>query len=187
MVKQNEGSDMASGSRSDLLITVTMHMEQKTCPVCGMDATDSSICADHLGIAYYFCMQQCRENFLAHPKLYIGKQSLAKTGREIIKRRTFTLEQPLAGMMCEDLMLALTQLMSVRNISIEGCRVAIDYNLLEVNAGQIEAALVKAGATMGSGWAGRLKRGWVHYTEENELDNLAAGDAACCNKPPAKG
>jgi len=164
-----------------------MHMEQVKCPVCGMGTTDSAICADYLGIEYHFCMQQCRENFLARPKLYVGKQSLAKTGRQIIKRRKFTLEQPLVGMRREDLMLALNQLMSVRNVSIAGNRVEIDYNLLELNAGQIEATLEKAGASMGAGWAERLKRGWIHYTEENELDNLASGDAACCNKPPAKG
>ena len=164
-----------------------MHMEHVICPVCGMDATDSTICADHLGITYHFCMEQCRENFLLRPKLYVGKQAAIKTGREVIKRRTFTLEQPLAGVKKECLMAALDQLMSVRNVTVGGDRVSIDYNLLEINAEQIETVLEKSGACMGAGWAERLKRGWVHYTEENELDNLATGDAACCNKPPAKG
>ncbi len=93
----------------------------------------------------------------------------------------------MGGMQAEALMMALNQLMSVRNINIEGNRISIDYNLLELNAGQVEAALITAGASMGSGWAERLKRGWVHYTEENELDNLVASDSACCNKAPAKG
>jgi len=152
-----------------------------------MGIGDSTLCTDHLGITYRFCTEQCRDNFLARPKLYIGKKSPMREGRAVIKRRTFTLDQPLAGMHREDLLMALNQLMSVRNVSIEGNRLSIDYNLLEVNAGQIEAVLVKAGVSMGSGWAERLKRGWVHYTEENELDNLASGEAACCNKPPTKG
>ena len=163
------------------------HKEQVVCPVCGMDAIDSSVFADHLGITYYFCMEQCRENFLARPALYIGKKPPRHVGRSIIKRRRFKLDRPIAGMHREDLLTALNQLMSVRNVSIEGDRLSIDYNLLEINAGQIETALVETGASMGSGWAERLKRGWVNYTEENELDNLAAGAAPCCNKPPAKG
>jgi len=40
---------------------------------------------------------------------------------------------------------------------------------------------------MVTGWVERLKRGRIHYTEENELDNRVAGDVACCNKPPDKG
>jgi len=81
----------------------------------------------------------------------------------------------------------LNKLMSVRNIKVEGDSLSIDYNLLEITAEQIESTLLRAGALMGLGWAERLKRGWIHYTEETELDNLATGDAACCNKPPAKG
>ncbi len=158
-----------------------------TCPVCGMNAADLNILADHLGITYHFCTVQCRENFLARPALYIGKEPPMREGRAIIKRRKFKLDRPIAGMRREDLLTALNQLMSVRNVSIEGDELSIDYNLLEINAGQIEAVLAQAGAEMGAGWAERLKRGWVNFTEENELDNLAAGDAACCNKPPAKG
>jgi YHS domain-containing protein len=152
-----------------------------------MDARDSDIRAEHLGIEYRFCMEQCRENFLARPGLYIGKQSPARAGRQIIKRRSFTLDRPVIGLQREALMVELKRLMGVRNISIEGDRLSIDYNLLEVTAGQVEAALAQAGAAIGSGWAERLKRGWVRYTEENELDHLASGQAACCNKPPAKG
>jgi len=152
-----------------------------------MDATDSTICAEHSGIVYHFCMPQCRENFLIRPLLYMGNKSAKQAGREIIKRRVFMLDKAIGGMKGEALMMALNQLMSVQNISIEGNRVAIDYNLLEVNANQIEEALTNAGASMGSGWAERLKLGWVHYTEENELDNLAASDSACCNKAPGKG
>ncbi len=165
----------------------TTHNEHTVCPVCGMDAADSNISTGHLGMTYYFCTDQCRENFLARPALYIGKKLPRHEDRAIIKRRRFKLDQAIAGMHREDLLTALNQLMSVRNVTIEGDRLSIDYNLLEINAGQIEAALVKAGASMGSGWAERLKRGWVNYTEENELDNLVAGAAPCCNKPPAKG
>jgi len=157
------------------------------CPVCDMESSSSTIRADHLGIDYHFCSEPCRENFLARPALYVGRYAPKKSGRSIIKRRTITLDEPVAGMQCEDLKVALHRLMSVDNISIECDRISIDYDLLQITASQIEEALSRAGALMGAGWGGRLKRGWIHYTEENELDNLATGDAACCNKPPAKG
>jgi len=162
-------------------------MNDARCPVCNMDASDSSVHADHKGVEYRFCMEQCRENFLARPLLYIGKQSPTKAGRQPIKRRSFTLDCPVVGLQRDALLMELNKLMSVRNITVEGDRLSIDYNLLEITAGQIEATLVRAGALMGSGWAERLKRGWIHYTEETELDNLATGESACCNKPPAKG
>jgi YHS domain-containing protein len=152
-----------------------------------MDASDSNICADHLGVEYRFCMAQCRENFLARPLLYLGKQSPIKAGRQVIKRRRFTLDCPVVGLQRDALLMELNKLMSVRNIRVEGDRLSIDYNLLEVTVGQIEATLVRAGALMGSGWSERLKRGWIHYTEETELDNLATGESACCNKSPTKG
>jgi len=152
-----------------------------------MDTGGSSIYANHSGLVYYFCTEQCQENFLVRPGLYIGNKAAKLRGREIIKRRTFMLEQVVTGLQRDAVMMALNQLMSVRNITVAGNKIAIDYNLLEVNAGQIEMALVKAGVLLGEGWGERLKRGWIHYTEETELDNLAAGDAACCNKPPAKG
>jgi len=97
------------------------------------------------------------------------------------------LDHIVTGLQRDGVMMALNQLMSVHNITVEGNKITIDYNLIEVNAGQIEAAMVKAGALLGEGWGERLKRGWIHYTEETELDNLAASDTACCNKSPAKG
>ena len=161
-------------------------VKQHLCPVCGMNAEGSGIEVEHMGMSYYFCMEQCKQNFLVRPMLYRGEKSPRQSGRDIIKRRVFALEQPLSGLQREGLKAALSQLMSVRNLHIDADRVSIDYNLLEISASQIEAALEQAGARMGSGWAARLKRNWIHYTEENELDNLAAGDTACCNKPPAK-
>lgn len=93
----------------------------------------------------------------------------------------------MSGLQRDGLMMAAHQLMSAHNISIEANTISIDYNLLELNAHQIESALIQAGASMGSGWSERLKRGWIHYSEENELDHLAAPDAACCNQAPGKG
>ncbi len=159
-------------------------MSQRQCPVCHMETEGSEIHARRLGLIYNFCSQQCRENFVARPSLYIGKQ--AGHRQPIIKRRHFLLDRAVDDTQKQHLMRAIEQLMGVRNVHVDKRRVSIDYNLLEARAEQIEKALLKAGAALGSGWGERLKRGWIHYTEENELDHLAADDAACCNKPPVK-
>ncbi|MDQ6992856.1 MAG: hypothetical protein Q9M31_05230 [Mariprofundus sp.] len=164
-----------------------MYIEKHSCPVCGMDAKKSLVHAEHVGIDYYCCSSQCRENFIARPQLYLGKRSAKKRGREIIKCRTFSLDQAIDGELEIQLTQAMKQLMGVKCVQVKGCQIIITYDLLEAKSDQMARALADTGAVLGSGWAARLKRGWIQYTEENELDNLATGDAACCNKPPAKG
>ena len=162
-------------------------MKIKQCPVCDMDASSSEITAENFGICYHFCSQQCLENFTARPKLYLGKKSQKREGKSVIKKRSFLLDTPIPGTDADSLEAALSEMMGIREVQISGAKVSVTYDLLEATAMQIEQVLEKAGAKLGAGWAGRLKRGWVQYTEENELDSLAATDAACCNKPPKRG
>jgi len=162
-------------------------MEEYHCPVCGMNAETSTIHARHLDIEYHFCSPQCKENFTARPQLYFGRTAPKRHGRQMIKCRSFTLDQCVEDRDRERLQHAILHLMGIRDVQVEGQIITITYDLLEATATQVEQTLTDAGAVLGSGWSERLKRGWIHYTEENELDNLATGDAACCNKPPAKG
>ena len=159
-------------------------MTQLLCPVCGMDVTGSEITAEHIGIVYHFCSEQCQENFTARPGLYAGKGAQKPEGKTLIKRRTFALECPLADAEADAMKAALLRMMGVRVVDISGVKVAVTYDLLEATAAQIGREIEQAGAKVGKGWSERLKRGWVRYTEETELENLAAGDAPCCNRPP---
>ena len=153
-----------------------------------MDAADSALTAGHLGIVYHFCSQQCVENFHARPRLYVGRGAQKTEGKIIVKRRRFTLDRPVpdAGV----LEAALLGMMGVKEVGISGARVSVSYDLLEATAVQVGREIEKAGAGCrcpGSGAARhpeRFKRGWVQYAEETELENLAAGDAPCCNRPP---
>lgn len=157
------------------------------CPVCDMTATDSPIMAEHLGIRYRFCSEQCRANFIARPRLYVG-MSVEKEGRkESIKCRKFRLDRDLSSSQTEEIGRALAQLMGVRETKVRKRSIAITYDLLQCRAEQIEACLFAAGIKLGGGWSHRLRLGWIHYAEENELDNLDAPAAACCSRPPAKG
>ena len=162
-------------------------MKTNQCPVCGMDASTSEITSKHFGVVYHLCSQQCLENFTARPSLYLGIKSPKQKGKREIKMRIFLLDSPMPETCRGSLIAELSEIMGVQEVQVSGAKVSISYDLLEATATQIEQAIEQAGAKLGGGWAERLKRGWIHYTEENALDNLAARDAACCNKPPARG
>lgn len=157
-------------------------MSENRCPVCSMDATDSTLTAEHIGIAYRFCSEQCLENFTAHPRLYVGKGAMKAEGKAVFKQRTFMLDHRAPD--AEALREALLGMMGVKEVEVTGNKVSVTYDLLEATATQIGREIEQAGAGLGTGWAARLKRGWAQYTEENELNNLSEGDAPCCNRPP---
>lgn len=162
-------------------------MKAHHCPVCDMEVLSSSISAEHYGILYFFCSDQCRENFISRSSLYVGDKSQKKLGKQEIKKRSFTLDKPVSKSNTQALESMLTGMMGVHDVLIADAKISITYDLLQVTALQIEKELERSGNRLGIGWGGRLKRGWVHYTEENELEILAENDAPCCNKPPAKG
>ncbi len=163
-----------------------MQRKRKDCPVCGMDASTTKITTEYLDMSYYFCSRQCLENFIAHPKLYLGIKSLKQEGKRVIKQRSFVLDRPIQASVEDSLKTMLSEMMGVRDVRVTSTKVIVTYDLLEATAEQIETDIAQVGVKLGTGWAGRLKRGWIHYTEENELDNLAVTNTACCNKPPAK-
>jgi len=162
-------------------------MTANKCPVCNMDARDSTIIAEHTDIEYHFCSRQCQENFLAHPTLYVGRPSVELAGKTIIKRRTFLLDCTVERTMEQQLIHVLQKMMGVGEVQINGREIAVSYNLLEATAEQLGRVISDTGAVLDSGLAARLKHGWMHYTEENELDNLSSDAGPCCNKPPSKG
>ncbi len=157
------------------------------CPVCAMTVSSDEISAEHLSIHYNFCSQQCRENFLSQPMLYVGKNA-PETGRsEILKCRKFRLDQSLTIPQGEKISKELQQLMGIKQVDIQSQTIAVTYDLRQCRAEQVEACLSGAGVKLGEGWSDRLRLGWMHYTEENELDNLTAQQGACCSHPPKQG
>jgi len=153
-----------------------------TCPVCGMKAQVEVSSVEHYKMFFHFCSDQCRETFIAHPSLYSAK--IGKERSVILKRRTMRLTAPLDNEVAKPLIPYLTEMMGVKEVAVENNKVHITYDLLQVTEMQIEKALVEVGVQLGGGWLERLRRGWVHDSEEIELDNLAAPPAPCCNRPP---
>jgi YHS domain-containing protein len=152
-----------------------------------MKVTDDLISAEHLGIHYHFCSEQCRINFFSRPRLYVGKDAEKADRQAILKCRKFRLDQPLTLSQSEEVGKELGLLMGIKQVDVQSQAIAVTYDLRQCRAEQIEACLSGAGIKLGEGWSDHLRLGWIHYTEENELDNLDAQPGACCNRPPKKG
>ena len=130
-------------------------------PVCQMQVAPDSFPAKFAGSQYAFCSEQCRERFLANPRLYVGlpgQKAPRQEGVTVIKQRRMRLAHPLSETEAEAVIAAIQGMMGIKAVSAEGDKVCISYDLLEATAEQIEKTLEKAGVQLGSGLAERLRR-----------------------------
>jgi len=58
--------------------------------------------------------------------------------------------------------------------------VAVEYDLLKCTEADIETKMKEEGFTLNEGLTQRLKRGWLHYTEDNEQEAMRAEPKPCC-------
>jgi hypothetical protein len=129
----------------------------------------------HRQMEFAFCSEQCRACFLAHPHLYIGYPGVKapkQDGKSVLKRRRLRLTRPLSGEGAAIVEEVLCGLMDVAQVSIAGEVIEITYDLLQVSAAEIKAALTGAGVRLGVGWTERLKRAFAHEAEEWEIEGL---------------
>lgn len=145
-------------------------------PVCGMEVAPTQFETIYEGLHYAFCSEQCRQRFVANPHLYIGvpgEKAPRQKGEELLKRRRFQLDTPLAVQGAVILIDELGAMMGVKAIAIlDDNTVIITYDLIQATAEQLEAKMVEVGAKLGEGWAERLRRGFVHSLEVIEVGNL---------------
>lgn len=144
-------------------------------PVCNMMVAYDHYAIDYLGMHFAFCSQQCKTRFLANPHLYIGQaghKSPKQEGQVILKRRKFRLSEPLPEALAANIAGQIQAMMGIKGIVVEGDTIEITYDLLEATAEQIEARLETAGASLGRDWGQHLRRAFVHYAEETEVDTL---------------
>ncbi|KAA3651110.1 MAG: YHS domain-containing protein [Rhodocyclaceae bacterium] len=152
--------------------------------VCGMMVAPNSHPTDYQGQPFAFCSAQCHERFVANPHLYIGRPGQPapkQQGLKVLKRRKFVLDLPLDTAQAAALSTQIGAMMGIEALDVEAADIAVTYDLLQATAEQIEAALAAAGAQLGSGWAERLRRGFVHYTEECEIGQLQVGPPSGCH------
>jgi len=144
-------------------------------PVCKMEVEIGQLSFSYLGIEYSFCSQQCQDRFSANPHLYIGqpgKPSPRQHGKSIIKRRLLKLDTAIPADIALKIERALKSMMGIKEVTIDKNIVRITYDLLEVTTAQIESTILHAGENLAAGWGEQLKRAFIHYFEETELDNL---------------
>ena len=144
-------------------------------PVCHMEVASASFATEYAGGHYAFCSAQCKERFLASPHLYIGfpgRKAPAQEGKEVIKRHRFLLSAPLDAIQAEQVKQALLEMMGMHEVYIEGDKIEIQYDLMQVTAEQIVDKLALIGANLGGGWVDRLKLAFINNLEDIEINSL---------------
>lgn len=147
------------------------------CPVCNMTKINRSLLVNYQGVDHYFCSSQCLERFKAHPHLFVGdpKHGLSpkQKGQAALKKRRIGFVEPVDEELKDVLEQSLLSLMGVETVVFDEACLYVTYDLLQVSLEEIEAAIEQSAGKLKSGVADRIKRGFIHYSEECELDNLA--------------
>ncbi len=157
------------------------------CPVCMMETDDSHISYMYADMQFTFCSQQCKERFTANPNLYVnqaGKTAVKHYIKNITKLRTLELEEIIPDDIANAISQSLMTMMGINKVQVKGKKITITYNLLEATTEQIEEHIEQMGQSLSRNWIDRLKRAFIHYSEETELDNLEQGDGYSCHNPP---
>lgn len=144
-------------------------------PVCGMQVELHMYATEYLQSRYAFCSTQCRDRFLANPHLYIGfpgQNAPKQEGLELLKQRRLHVARLLSPSQADSLIGALQAMMGIKSVAVDGDKIEITYDLLQVTTEQIEAKMTEIGVQLGEGWTEQLSRAFVHYEEELEVGSL---------------
>ena len=155
-------------------------------PVCHMEVPPASFATEYAGGHYAFCSAQCKERFLANPRVYLGfpgQKAPAQVGKQVIKRRRLLLSEPLDAAQAEQVKQVLLEMMGIHGIRIDENKIEIQYDLIQATAEQIADKLALAGASIGGGWVERLKLAFINNMEEIEISSLEVENKKCCQKP----
>lgn len=144
-------------------------------PVCGMQVAPGQHAITHQQMHFAFCSIQCKERFLANPHLYIGypgHKAPAQEGRTVLKHRRLKLDEPLPDDLAQLTITHIKDMMGIGRIEINGDTIDIQYDLVQVTEAQVESALARVGAALDHSWSERLRRAFVHCSEETEITSL---------------
>jgi|GEM_PF-1752394 len=61
----------------------------------------------------------------------------------------------------------------------------VEYDLMKINLQKIESIFKKYDVILNNSFLKRFKRGWIHFTEENEYSNMTTSHT-CCNSDPSE-
>ncbi len=149
----------------------------KKCPVCEMEVRDSEFEIQYLGIDYQFCTEQCLRKFEQRPHLYVGTPTYGKSekqlGQESEKARKIKLIKPLTKDSVKQLINDIRALMGVKKVEVNSDEVFVVYDLLQVSLADIENVILRFHGCLQETITEKVRRSFIHYSEECELDNLA--------------
>jgi len=146
-----------------------------SCPVCEMLVKEADLWRCYRGIKYHFCSQQCVDRFIALPGLYCGDPKHGKSdkqrGQKEIKSRRIVLSSPISD---EDLSIIskkLKDMMGIDALEVTPNEIRVRYDLLVVSLKEIESLINNYLVDFKSPLTDKIRRVWIRYTEECELDN----------------
>jgi len=154
---------------------VPPHEDSLRDPVCGMMIHASENHVEYQQMHFAFCSLQCKERFLANPHLYIGHpghKAPGQEGRTVLKQRRLKLDTPPTPDMAEKIIDSVQAMMGIERLEIDGDVIRITYDLMQATEAQIEREITQAGTQTGQNWPERLRRAFVDYLEETEIERL---------------
>jgi YHS domain-containing protein len=149
--------------------------------VCGMNVNADAISLNYQGCHYVFCSDQCLERFLLNPHLYIGypgNEAPKHAGVVVLKKRRLKLAEPFPQEVADQFIEYIEAMMGINTIEINGNCIEITYDLLQVTELQIEKKITEAGIVLGENLTEKIRRAFVHFAEETEVESLEARPGA---------
>ena len=145
--------------------------------VCDMDVNSDDISLDYQGRHYIFCSAQCLERFQLNPHLYIGypgSEAPKHAGVVVLKKRRLKLAEPFPLEVADQFIEYIKTMMGIKHVEIDDNSIEITYDLLQATELQIEKKITEAGIVLGDDLMEKIRRAFVHFSEETEIESLEA-------------
>ena len=145
--------------------------------VCGMNVNSDDISLNYQGSHYVFCSDQCLERFQLNPHLYVGypgSEAPKHAGVVVLKKRRLKLAEPFPQEVSDQFIEYIEAMMGINAIEINGNCIEITYDLLQATELQIEKKITEAGIVLGDDLTEKIRRAFVHFMEETEVESLEA-------------
>jgi hypothetical protein len=98
-----------------------------------------------------------------------------------IKKRTLTLQNVCSQAQLNSAAISLSEMEGILDVSTRAInKLVVEYNLIKVNLFRIETLLEDLRIPASKSFFQKFKRGWIHFTEENEVQNLQSVPLDCC-------
>ncbi len=97
------------------------------------------------------------------------------------------LAQPLTVQQENSLAEVFSEMAGIRQFEVrDSSNLRITYDLMTVNLQSIEEMLNELNCRLSNKILQRFKKGWIHYLEENECENMKFTPHSCCKDPTIK-